>query len=168
MPIDPEEWATIVDKDDRVIGRARRAEVRARKLLHRGVAVLVRNSQGEIYVHRRTPTKDIFPGMYDAFIAGLVPYGESYEESAYRELKEELGISGTDIRLLFKHLYSGAENPCWNAVFGIVWDGPVVHEAAEIDWGGFVSLDDLDVKMADWNVVPDGHEIYDRWRGEFA
>ena len=49
MPIDPEEWATIVDKDDRVIGRARRAEVRARKLLHRGVAVLVRNSQGEIY-----------------------------------------------------------------------------------------------------------------------
>ena len=167
MPIDPDEWATIVDEDDRLVGRARRAEVRARKLLHRGVAVLVRNSQGDIYVHRRTVSKDIFPGMYDVFIAGMVPYGESYEEAASRELNEELGVSGTDLRPLFKHLYASSENPSWNAVFETVWDGAIVHEADEIDWGGFVPLDELDAKMASWSVVPDGNEVYKRWRAEF-
>lgn len=64
MATDPaDELADVVDEDDRVVGRAGRSEIRARNLLHRGVAILCRNSRGEIYVHRRTDTKDVFPGM---------------------------------------------------------------------------------------------------------
>lgn len=83
-----EEIVDLVDENDRVIGRAPRREVRARNLLHREVAAIVRNPRGEIYVHRRTGTKDVFPGMHDMFIAGVVTSGESYEDSIKRELSE--------------------------------------------------------------------------------
>ena len=65
MKEEPQEYLDLVDENDNVIGKAPRSEVRARNLLHRGVGILVFNSRGELYVHKRTETKDIFPGMYD-------------------------------------------------------------------------------------------------------
>src|SRR5439155_22041790 len=80
-----QEIVDLVDEGDGVIGRAPRYEVRQRNLLHREVAAIVRNGRGEIYVHRRTDTKDLVPGMYDMFVAGMVTSGESYEEAIRRE-----------------------------------------------------------------------------------
>ncbi|HEV8653455.1 MAG TPA: hypothetical protein VG276_29660 [Actinomycetes bacterium] len=63
--VDPgAEVVDLVDTQDRVVGRALRRDVRRDKLLHRGVAVLCRNQAGEIYVHRRTDTKDVFPTLH--------------------------------------------------------------------------------------------------------
>lgn len=56
-----DELVDVVDEDDRVVATATRHEVRRRQLLHRCTYVLVRNASGEILVHRRTDTKDIFP-----------------------------------------------------------------------------------------------------------
>jgi hypothetical protein len=58
--IDPgDEILDVVDEHDRVVGRASRREVRARRLLHRFAAVLCRDPTGRVYVHRRVDDKDV-------------------------------------------------------------------------------------------------------------
>ena len=50
--------------------------MRRDNLPHLVVAVLVRDPAGRVYVHRRTDTKDVFPGMHDCFAAGCMQAGE--------------------------------------------------------------------------------------------
>ena len=102
-PSPGEELVDLIDRDDRVIGRASRRRVRAENLLHRGVGILCRNSGGLIYVHKRTDIKDVFPGMYDMFVGGVVEAGETYDEAASRErrpasstVRAAAGIFGSD------------------------------------------------------------------------
>jgi len=45
-----------------------------------------------IYVHRRTDTKRIFPGLYDMFVGGVSTTGEESPLTAAREVAEELGL----------------------------------------------------------------------------
>lgn len=85
----------ICDADDNVIGRATRSEVHARGLLHRAVHVFVFNSRGELLIQLRSAEKDEFPLCYTSSASGHVDAGESYEAAAIRELREELGLSGT-------------------------------------------------------------------------
>jgi 8-oxo-dGTP pyrophosphatase MutT (NUDIX family) len=137
--------------------------VRARRLLHRSIAVLCHNGAGEVFVHRRTDTKDVFPAMYDMFVAGMVLTGESYAQAAERELHEELGIQGVEPRFLFKHLYRGRDNPNWSAVFEITWDRGIAPLRDEIAWGAFMARDELARRLDQWPFVPDGLEIYRRY-----
>jgi len=160
-----EEIVDLVDEDDEVIGRAPRHEVLVRNLLRRGVAAIVRNNRGEIYVHRRADTRDAFPGMYDMFVAGLVTSGESYEDAIRRELAEELGIEGTEPAFLFKSRYRDADVNWWTCGYEVVWDGPI-HVSEEIAWGGFMPEGDLIVKLEKWPFIPGGIQLFRRYLDE--
>lgn len=46
----------------------------------------------EVLLQKRSPEKDIFPGCYDVSAAGHLLSGEDFQETAIRELKEELGL----------------------------------------------------------------------------
>lgn len=158
-----DELVDLVDLQDRVVGQAPRSEVRAGNLLHRGVGILCRNSRGEIYVHRRTPTKDLFPHLHDMFVGGVVGSGESYEAAAAREVAEELGIPDARPVFLFAHLYQGEHNRAWVHVFLVEWDGPVVHQESEIEWGAWMPEADLEAWCDEVEIVPDGLEIFRRY-----
>src|SRR5436190_19918480 len=88
-----EEIFDVVDQGDRVIGREARAEVHRRGLLHRAVHVLVFNSRGEVFLQKRSMSKDTFPGAWDSFSSGHVSCGEDYGSCAVRELQEEVGLA---------------------------------------------------------------------------
>src|SRR4051794_41805794 len=79
------------DDNGAVTGSARRDEVRARNLPHAATAVLVRNSRGQVYLHRRTDTKDVYPGLYDVWAGGWVGAGEGPYDAAPREPAEGRG-----------------------------------------------------------------------------
>jgi len=159
-PSPGEEVVDLVDERNRVVGQALRREVRARNLLHRGVGILCFDPRGRIHVHRRTETKDVFPGMYDMFVGGVVQSGESYDAAARREIREELGIEGPQPRFLFTHLYQGERNRSWIHVYRVEWGGAVRLQAEEIVWGDWVEPEELDRLMAERSFVPDGLEIY--------
>ena len=91
MPV-PEEIFDVVDRRNRVIGRAARRTVHADRLRHRAVHVLLFNSRAELWVQKRSTTKDTFPGCYDSSASGHLNTGESYRHAAYREMAEELGL----------------------------------------------------------------------------
>lgn len=155
-----EELVDLIDRDNRVIGWARRREVRSRNLLHRGVGILCFDGRGRIHVHRRTATKDVFPGLWDMFVGGVVASGEGALDAARREIGEELGIVGPEPRWLFDHLYLGPRNRSLVSVYDVVWDGPVVLQESEVAWGEFVERERLETMIATLPFVPDGLEIW--------
>ncbi|ETV89263.1 hypothetical protein, variant 3 [Aphanomyces astaci] len=75
-------------------------------LPHRATYVVVRNSAGLYYVQRRSSTKDYCPGLLEPMAGGVVGFGESYDESAYRELDEEMGIRNTPLTHITTFSYS--------------------------------------------------------------
>jgi 16S rRNA (adenine1518-N6/adenine1519-N6)-dimethyltransferase len=83
----------VVDKNDRILRAASRFEVHGNNLRHRAVHILIFNRAGEVYLQQRSRWKDRHPLRWDSSAAGHVVVTESYDETARRELKEELGIS---------------------------------------------------------------------------
>jgi isopentenyldiphosphate isomerase len=159
-----DELVDVVDEDDRVVATVARGEVRRRQLLHRCTYVLLRNTAGEILVHRRTDTKDVFPGAYDMFSGGVCAAGESYDDCAGREIAEELGVLNADLRFLFRHLYRGAHGQAWGAVYEARWGGAVRPQESEVTWYAWVAPERLDGMLAELPFCPDSLEIFERVR----
>ena len=81
-----------VDEDDNVIGQVNRAEAHSDpSKIHRTIHVIVLNNKDEIILEKRSQNVDLFKGRW-IDVGGHVHYGESYEEAARREVKEEIGI----------------------------------------------------------------------------
>ena len=156
-----EELVALLDDDNRVCGSAPRSRVRRENLRHGATGVLVRNSRGEIYVHRRTTTKDVYPGRYDVAAGGVIAYGEDPFDAAVRELAEELGITGVELVALPEGDYRDDDTAYHAYLYECVWDGPVVHQPSEVDWGGWLSPAEVLEAMAgpDWSFVPDSSTL---------
>jgi isopentenyldiphosphate isomerase len=163
-----EELVDVVDEQDQVVATVTRSRVRAEHLLHRVASVLVFRPDGRLLVHRRTDTKDVFPGAFDCFVSGVVTAGESYEQARDRELREEMAIAGGTAIEIFHHRYEGTDDRSWSAVFAITWDGAVVPQAAEIAWHGWEPVARVLLRAEEPTFVPDGREILHRWLNEGA
>ncbi|MFH8451482.1 NUDIX domain-containing protein [Streptomyces fungicidicus] len=161
-----DEIIDIVDEDDRVVGTSPRGEAYARGLRHRCVFVLARDAGDRIFVHRRTPGKQVFPSLYDMFVGGVVGAGEGYDAAALREAEEELGVTGLPRPgYLFKFLYDdGAGHTWWSAVYEVRCDLPVRPQAEEVAWGDFLPEAELERRLDEWEWVPDGLAAYARLR----
>jgi isopentenyldiphosphate isomerase len=166
MP-DPEdklvEVVDVVDDQDRVVGRRTRAEIRRHNLTHRSVYVLVFNGAGDLFVHRRTATKDVYPGYCDVAIGGVVGAGESYADAAARELREELGIAAGAPEPLFSIRYRDVSTAVNGMVFRCVHDGPFVLQASEIVSGEFLPAAAIEDRMRREAFCPDGQAVLARY-----
>lgn len=87
-----EEIFDVVNERDEVIGHQPRSEVHRLGLLHRAVHVFVFNSRGEVFLQKRSMSKDREPGKWDSSTSGHVDSGEDYDACAVRELREEIGL----------------------------------------------------------------------------
>ena len=82
----------VVDENDRIRRCASRSEVHGNNLRHRAVHILIFSTAGDVYLQQRSRWKDRHPLKWDSSAAGHVNAGETYDETARRELKEELGV----------------------------------------------------------------------------
>ncbi len=142
-----DEYVDIVDEDDRVVGNAHWKDMMEKHLLHRTSNTIVLNSKGEIFVHRRADNLKLYPGMWDVKFGGSVRAGESYEEAAKRELKEEAGIDNPIIHLLFRLKSRRMENMVNRAVFKCVYDGEISLDESEVAEGRFMKLDEVKSRL---------------------
>ncbi len=89
----PEEYLDLVNEHDEVIGSKLRKDVYAEGLTNiRYVNVFLRNSEGKLWIPRRTAHKAICPLHFDFSASGHVSSGESYDEAFAKEVHEELNI----------------------------------------------------------------------------
>jgi isopentenyldiphosphate isomerase len=158
----------VVDADDQVVGRASRPEVRRRRLRHRAVYVLVFNQAGQLFVHKRTASKDLYPSYYDVAIGGVVGAGETYNAAARREVAEEIGVSGADLRCIMPFRFEDETNLVNGMVYSCSHDGAVTLQADEIVSGEWLDLDELLERTHQAPFCPDGLEALFRYLDRLA
>lgn len=69
-------------------------------LYHRGIGVLLIDSSCRIFVHQRSNQKRIFPGLWDMFVGGVSPTGESSSSTLARELFEEANVDISSLPII--------------------------------------------------------------------
>lgn len=128
----------IVDERDQVIGQCPRREVHRLGHKHRAVHVLVFNSKGEVFLQKRSMSKDTHPGVWDSSSSGHLDTGEDYDACAIRELREEIGLVVKEApQRVFKI------DACLETGQEFVWvykhqaEGPFTLHPEEIERGGW-------------------------------
>jgi 8-oxo-dGTP pyrophosphatase MutT (NUDIX family) len=165
--VQADELVALYDADGAAVGTVARSVAYRDGLWHASTAVLVRTTDGErVYLHRRSPEKMIFPGLYDCWAGGVLGPGETPDDAAARELAEELGIEGVPLHPLGRYRYDDGRYRYHVHGYEVRWDGPVRHQPEEVVWGGWVTLDELHALLADpqrWPFVPDGRALVAHW-----
>jgi 16S rRNA (adenine1518-N6/adenine1519-N6)-dimethyltransferase len=163
------ELFAVVDENDKVVSQALRGEVHGNNLRHRAVHVFIFNAQGELFLQKRSRWKDRHPLLWDSSAAGHVNAGEDYDETAVRELEEELGVNAKLIRV--------AKLPCSEKTgWEFIWlyrgeyDGPFRLAKAEIEHGEFFPIEIVDrwVKARPQEFAPGFLECWEAYWSDGA
>ena len=162
-----DEIVALYDAQGRECGSAPRSRMRAENLRHAASSIVVHDGAGRVFVHRRTTTKDVFPGLYDFAAGGVLGAGEDPDEGAARELAEELGIAGVGLTKLGEDDYADDHTDYHAFLYTVTWAGPVSLQAEEVSWGDWMPLPELLERIADspGDFVPDSVGLWrDRLR----
>ena len=155
-PSDPgDALVDVVDEAGTVVRQATRRAMRAERLPHRSAYVLVFNRRGELFVHLRTATKDVYPSHWDVCVGGVLAAGESFDEGAARELVEELGVAAP-LERVFACRHEDPASIVHGMVYRTIHDGPFRLQPEEIVRGEFVPLEEVDRRAARAPFCPDG------------
>lgn len=149
-----DEYFDTFDDAGRPTGPALRAEVHARGLWHRSAHVFLFTADDELWIQRRAPGKDLYPGRWDFSVGEHLRPGESYLEGARRGLAEELGVSGVELT----PLAAVRRNVCRIDALGLVdreyqqafrgcHDGPVTPDPAEVSDVARITLPALTARI---------------------
>ena len=168
-PISKEELVIIVDKANNELFTATRKEMRSKKLIHRATYIIVHNFKRGILIQKRSNSKDIYPGLWEIAAGGVVGKGESYWESAKRELYEETGIKDCTIKEHFDFYFEDETNRVWGRLFSCKFDGDIKDiksQEEEVDKIKFISLDELFNNFNLEKFTPDSIYLLKKYKKE--
>ena len=115
------------------------------------------------HVHLRTADKDVFPAHWDVAIGGVLAAGESFDDGARREAREELGVA-VEVEPLFPLRYEDAHTVVHGVAYRAVHDGPFRLQLEEVVRGEFVPLPALDERTTRERFCPDGLAVLAEYR----
>ena len=147
-----------VDVEDRVLRVVPRSVMRRERLRHRAVFVAVMDGGGRLLVHRRSATKDIWPGWCDIAVGGVVASGESYETAAVREVAEEVGLTRATCEVIdggVARPYDDDRVSLLGRCFVVIDPGPFHFADGEVADAWWVALEDVDDLTRREDVLPD-------------
>jgi len=139
-----EEIFDVVNERDEVVGQAPRKDVHAHGLLHRAVHVLVFNARGQLFLQKRSMTKDTAKGKWDSSASGHLDSGEDYDKCAVREVWEEIGLKldRTPERILrIEACADTGQEFVW--VYRCTSEGPFTLHPEEIERGDWFAPEEV-------------------------
>lgn len=121
MATDENELLDLVNGNDEVIGKTYRRDFYRAEGHEPGyireVALFLKNDKGQLWIPTRTADKRIAPGGVDYSMGGHVAAGETYEEAAIREAKEELNLDLKPEDLTLVQKFPPAGIPYFRALY---------------------------------------------------
>ena len=155
----------IVDKDGSVIGHARRCEAHGNPaLMHRVVHCLVFNSKGDLYLQKRSETKDIQPGKWDSSVGGHLKPRETSLEAVRRETGEELSIKTDDFIYLYRYILSNDIETELVDTFKLIYDGEINPDPSEISEGRFWRATEIETALKSGIFTPNFEDEWNHYR----
>lgn len=147
------EMVPVVDAHGIVVGQASRAWCHSgSKALHPVVHLHVLNRNCELYIQKRSMSKDLLPGYWDTAVGGHVGYGESILEALYREAGEELGLYDFNPVSLTSYVFeSETERELVNS-FAAIGSFDIRPDRSEVADGRFWPFPDIEAHM--------GHSVF--------
>lgn len=138
------EYFPIVNEEGEVIGKSTRTECHSKTfLLHPVVHLHILNSKGELYLQKRSATKDIQPNKWDTAVGGHVDYGEDILTALFREAREELGISGFNPQFMIRYKFTSDVESELVHSFYTIYEGNITPDMDEVSEGKFWKPEEL-------------------------
>ena len=149
-----DELLDIVNDEDIVTTQEMRSTVHQLGLQHRGVHIFLFTQNGKMLVQKRSADRAASPSMVDCSVSEHVKAGESYLDAALRGMKEELGVSGVEIKQLvrFRMNYGVNDNEISMLYKGLVNSNEVNFDRVEIEEINYYTLNELQKMIKQDNV----------------
>lgn len=128
------EYMDLVDDNDNVIKTVTREFLdKNNSRNYRVINIIIINSNNQIILAQRSTKKKWFGGCYFFSVGGHVITNEDYEDAAYRELEEELGIKGETLEEIgyFNPIKSGTSS--FSKLYKLKYDGDFAIDKNEIE-----------------------------------
>ena len=144
----------IVDTDDNPIGGMQLPEAIRQDKILRAARVYIFNPQRELLLQERGP-KVFSPGLWCESASGHVDVGESYEQTALRELEEEMGVYNVDLEeVMYEYIVEEGYNwraKRFNKLYVVdSYDGPItIKDYDEVAGYRWADLDTLHAEIQD-------------------
>lgn len=117
------EYLDLVDENDNVIGKEDRDVIYKNAWRNfRVINIMIFTSDNKIILPKRSGNRRVFPNCYDCSVGGHVSSGESYEEAAYRELEEELGITGVKLQEIAYFRPKDIDTSAFSKMYKLIYD----------------------------------------------
>ncbi len=131
----------IVDENDAFIRLGMSDDIADNEFI-RITAIWITSPEGKILFAKRSHNKKHEPNLWSLAVAGTVEPHEQYEQNAYKELEEELGITGVTLRQAEKRVFM--QRVCqW--FYAVIPEETVLHpNLQEVDETRWVTVDELD------------------------
>lgn len=157
------EWFPLVNEAGETIGKASRRECHSgSKLLHPVVHLHIFNEAGEIYLQKRSMTKDIQPGKWDTSVGGHVDYGETVDQALLREVREELGITDFLPEYIGSYIFESEVEKEFVNSFKTVYNGEIKPNAQELDGGRFWTMAEIQTGLGKKLFTPNFESEFNR------
>ncbi len=135
----------VVDNDNNIIGAEYMMDAIKQGMIRRSSRVCVFNESGQLLVQQRG-RHVLKPLLLDLSAAGHVDSDESYEQAAYRELEEELGLTNITLETI---VISIRTTDFFSAVYKTVIpdNTPINFESEEIEAVFWYDINTLDSQL---------------------
>lgn len=138
------EWFPLVNESGDTIGKATRQECHSgKKQLHPVVHLHIFNKAGELYLQKRSQTKDIQPGKWDTAVGGHVDFEEDISTALARETREELGISDFTPHFITRYVFESEVEKELVHSYYTIYDGKITPDQSELEEGCFWSIEKI-------------------------
>ncbi|MFH1505756.1 MAG: NUDIX domain-containing protein [archaeon] len=148
------EMIEVIDDDMNVLEIVSRDEIRAENLKHKAALIILKNAEGQIYASQRKKTKLVYPLLWVISAGGMVRPGETYEQGALRELKEELGIDA-EVDYVMDFDSHDKYNNYKAKVYLAFYEGDINVDFVECEQGKWLKREELNDYIKKGLLCPD-------------
>lgn len=154
-----EEIFPLVDETGKIVGQAPRSVCHdGSKLLHPVIHLHIFNSNGELFLQKRSATKDVQPNRWDSSVAGHIDLNETPEAAAIREANEELGLTNIHPQFITQYIIETDTEKELSYCYFIIYDGHFILNKEELADGKFWKIEDINAQLGK-NVFTTNFEL---------